>query len=119
MHRRDDYLFREEDLDASLRGLADSAQQKVDGISRDQVLATPVDDLVEHLSNHLLVSPLQVYEDSMEMEQEETKVDVGSDSRRYPLSHRGPIHVAGIRITVSLPYSGDPTLWKLTHYRWQ
>ncbi len=61
----------------------------------------------------IVVEPLTLYEDRAEMEQRETKIDVSGWRDRNPFRDRGPINIAGIEVEVVIPYSGDPSLWKL------
>ncbi|MBI5192884.1 MAG: hypothetical protein HZA08_05520 [Nitrospirae bacterium] len=119
MYRRDNALFCEGDLDATLRNQFDKISAKIDAIPKDQLMATPEDDLVEYVYAQLEVEPILLHEESMEMEQHETKVDVSHYPYRNPFGDRGPIYVSGIRVVVSIPYTGDPNLWKLKPNRWQ
>lgn len=112
-------LFCEGDLDATLRNHSDTISAKIDAIPKDQFLATPEDDLVEHVYAQLEVEPIVLHEDLMEMEQFETKVDVSRNRDRNPFGDRGPIYVPGVLVEVSIPYTGDSNLWKLTPNRWQ
>lgn len=61
----------------------------------------------------LQIEPLTIYKDRMEQEHSETKVDVSGDFRRATRGH-GPCYISGIRITVSLPFMGDPSLWGIS-----
>lgn len=120
MNRRyDDYLFSDGDLDATLRNHGEGSKQKVEGIPKDHFLSIPIDDVVANIVDQLTIIPLVIYEESMEMEQEEIQIDVSHNSLRNPFGDRGPINVAGIRVTVSIPYSGDRGLWKLRSNSWR
>lgn len=114
MDRMRKLLFCDGDLRATLDNHTKQIFVKVDAIPEDQFLATLEDDLVEHIESELHVEPLSLYEDSMEMEQHEIQVDVSGYRDRNPFDNPGPIYVAGIRVTVSLPYTGDSLLWKLS-----
>ncbi len=119
MYRGDDPLFYEGDLDGTLRNHLDQITLKVDQIQKDQLLATPEDDLVQHICDGMEIEPITLHEASAEMEQHETKIDVSGNRERNPFRDRGPIYVAGIRVVVSIPYMGDPMLWKLRPNSWQ
>ncbi len=110
MHRIDNYLFSSGDLDSALRNQDNACKQKVESIPKDQFLSTPIEDIIDHIADQLLVTPLTIYEDSMEMTQEETKVRVHDYGRN--------IEVSGIKISINLPYSGDQELWKLRPNSW-
>ncbi|MBI2471152.1 MAG: hypothetical protein HYV59_07910 [Planctomycetes bacterium] len=119
MYKQDNLLFYEGDLGATLRNQTAQIAAKVDGINKDQVRATPEDDLVQHIFAEFEIVPLTLHEDSTEMEQHETRVDVSGDRDQNVFGDRGPIYVSGIRVVVTIPYSGNPALWKLRPNQWQ
>lgn len=112
-YREKQPLFCESELDTALRSQVASVRDRVDGIPRDQFLATPEDTLVEHIRSSMEVEPIQLHEDAIVMDQQETKIDVSRWPDRNVFREPGPIFVAGIQITVTIPFSGDPQLWKL------
>lgn len=117
--RKDNVLFCNGELYETLENHLRSAEEKVNSISSEQFLAAPIDDLIEHISNQLYVEPLKIYEDSMEMNQREIQIDVSSNKYRNPFGDRGPVLVSGISVIISIPYSGDPKLWKLKPNQWR
>ncbi len=116
---RENTLFWDGDLSATLDNHTKSAKDKVDAIHQDQFLATPIDDLVAHIVNDLYVTPLELYEDRAEMDQQEVRVDVSHNGNRNPFGDSGPIMIPGIKVTISIPYTGDPSLWKLKPNQWR
>ena len=108
-----DRLFCEGDLSEALRQHAAKIQQKIDSIPRGQFLASSNDALVEHILPEFQIEPLTLYEDRMVMDQAEARVDVSHDPDRNPFGDQGPIYVAGITVTIAIPYTGDEELWKL------
>lgn len=113
MYGRDSMLFSDGDLDSGLRALEDKIKDSVDAISKEQFLSTPEKTLLDHLVEKMRVDPIVLYEESIEMDQHETKVDVSHDPLRGPFLREGPFYVPGIKIIVSVPYSGDKGLWKI------
>jgi hypothetical protein len=115
MYDRDNMLFSDGDLDSILRTLVPQMQEKVDAIPKDQFLATPEQALLDHILELMRVNPIVLYEESMEMEQNETKVDAKKDPMRAPFlwDREGPYYVPGVEVIVSIPYSGDKRLWKI------
>lgn len=106
------YLFQEGHLTATLDNRKQGVVKRVDAIPRDQFLAAPIDDLVQHIVENMLVTPLAIYEDRMTREQEETKVDVTGWPGRCTWGGR-PCLVPGISVTIKLPFTGDAILWRL------
>ena len=115
---RENILFYEGDLDATLRAYAARIPDLVDSIPKTQLLATPEEDLIEALVSQVEISPLVLYEDGMEMEPKESKIDASQWRDRNPFRESGPIYVAGVEVTVSIPFSGDPSLWTLRPSPW-
>jgi len=105
-------LFSDGDLRTVLDGCRRHIAEKVDAISRDQLLATPVDDLVQHIVSQTYVEPLTIYEDRMTRDQSETKIDVTGRPGLF-MRGGGPCLVSGIRVIVSLPFTGESRLWRL------
>ena len=108
-----DRLFDEGDLSNILQTLHDQVKKQVDEIPKDQFLNTPEDDLVSRCIEVLQIEPLTIYKDRMEQEHCETKVDVSGDFRRTTRGN-SPCYISGIRICVSLPFTGDPSLWRIS-----
>lgn len=116
---REDYLFAEGDLDATLRAHQGTIGAKIDAIPRDQFMNAQPEEIIDHILAAMTVNPLVIYEDRAEMDQRETKIDVSEWRDRNPFGDRGPIHVAGVAVSVSIPFTGDSSLWKLRPNHWQ
>jgi hypothetical protein len=114
---RENLLFYDGDLDATLRAHQASIASRVDSVPHDQFLNTNIEELTQHIFSTLVVEPLTLYEDRAEMEQRETKVDVSGWRDRNPFRDPGPIYVVGTEVIVTIPYSGDQSLWKLRPYK--
>ncbi|MDP3662067.1 MAG: hypothetical protein U1D41_10130 [Nitrosomonas sp.] len=119
MHQRDNLLFYEGNLNNALLARNRNTSEEVNAIPKDQFLSTPEQDLIEHVCAEILIEPLTLYEESMEMEQHETEIDVSGYKDRNPFGDRGPINVQGIRVVVSVPFTGDPDLWKIRPNQFQ
>jgi len=116
---RDNPLFYEHDLDATLRSRLAGIGEKVDAIPQDQFMNSRPEEVVEHLVSQMAVDPLVLYEDRAEMEQKETKFDVAAWRDRNLFGGSGPIYVAGVAITVTIPFTGDDQLWTFRPNQWQ
>jgi hypothetical protein len=106
------YLFQKSSISNVLDVQSAQCRQKVDAIAKDQFLATPVDDLVEFVVAQMTVQPLVIYEDRMSRDQQEINIDVAGWPGRYTRGD-GPCLVAGIRVVVALPYTGEEGLWDI------
>jgi hypothetical protein len=111
------YLFVQGELQAMLYAQGSEAERKVDAIPSNQLLKTPIEEIVEHLFEQIYVEPITIYKDKMIHDREEIKIDVqGRPSWFIPRD--GPYFVPGIRLTISLPFSGDARLWQLRPNLW-
>jgi len=118
LSRRDNLLFYNGDLYGVLRSLIAQIPEKVDAIPKDQFLASSEEDILENIIAQVEIDPLIIYEDRMEQEPREKKMDVSGSRERVFFGDRGPIYVDAVEITISIPFTGDPALWKLRpgHY---
>jgi len=118
LNRRDNLLFYGGDLSEVLRSQIAQIPKKVDAIPKDQFLASSEEDILENIIAQVEINPLAIYEDRMEQEPKETKIDVSGSKERVFFGDRGPIYVDAIEVTISIPFTGDPGLWNLRpgHY---
>jgi hypothetical protein len=111
------YLFVQGELQATLYTHGGEAERKVDAIPSNQLLNTPIEEIVGHLIDQIYVEPLKIYKDKMVHDRKEIKIDIqGWPGRIIP--REGPYLVPGIRLTISLPFSGDVKLWQLRPNLW-
>jgi hypothetical protein len=95
-------------LDARGREIED----KVDAIPRNQMLNTAIEELLENVLRLIEVKPLTLLENEMTQENEEIRTE-SRDRRGEIIASRVSHLVPGIKVTVYLPFSGDPKLWEL------
>jgi hypothetical protein len=118
-HRRPNYLFADFELSDSLSSSQRSIQEQVNGIPKDQFLATPYEDLIEHLVSGNTVEPVVIYEERIEAsEPEECKVDVSGDPHRFIRDTSRPFYIDGHEIKIEIPFTGDHNLLKAKTNRW-
>eukprot|EP01035_Chromulina_nebulosa_P038490 gene38490-51998_t len=109
-----DALFQGGDLSESLRAQETRVRKQVDALSGDQILSLPEEQIVEHVASKVRVEPLVLFEDQKVLEQKEIKIDVSGFPGRTLFRGSGPVLVPGHEIRVSIPFTGDAGLWKLT-----
>lgn len=110
----EDYLFIDDNLRMELEGNTRAAIQGVEGISAEQFERATDEELLDHIYSRRKIDPLEIFPDEMEMDKAETKIDVSHDPMRNFFSRGGggPIFVPGLQVTVSVPFRGDPNLWR-------
>src|SRR5712692_5177905 len=107
-----DLLFYEYDLHGILQNNLQRARQDVDGIPEKDFLYANDEQIVEHVFSKVQVMPLELHEDAMEMDTQETQIDVSHDPHRVVFHRDRPCLIPGVKVMVSIPFSGDPMLWK-------
>jgi hypothetical protein len=112
MRERSALLFYGNDLSAVLRANLEGSKNDVDQIPETQFIHSSDGDIVEHVYSRREVIPLEIHEDQKEMETQETQVDVRHDFNRAIFDKSRPFMIAGMRITVIVPFSGDANLWR-------
>jgi hypothetical protein len=118
MPDRNDILFHDSDLYAVLQGHEQKVQGAVDQILEAQFRSNTDEQVIAHVASEMAIEPLVIFEDRMQMRQEEGSIDVSQWRERNPFGGRGPIHVASIKVTVTLPFSGESGLWKCKPSTW-
>jgi hypothetical protein len=84
--------------------------EKIDAIPNDQFMNTSEERIIEHVESIVDINPLKLYEDEKTMEKKEIEFDVSGIRARNPYGGSNPIYVKGIRIVVSIPFTGDTEL---------
>jgi hypothetical protein len=112
MIEHNDLLFYGNNLSDVLRANLESAKNDVDQISENQFIQLSDSDIIEHVYSRREVIPIEIHEDQKEMDTQETQVDVRHDFNRAIFDKSRPCMIAGIRITVVVPFSGDANLWR-------
>jgi len=106
-NRIPDLLFSDMSLYSVLEAHIKKAQQKVDEIPREKFLASSDELIFEHVWEERFVHALVLQEDAMTMKDEEIQIEVQAFLRD------GFVKVPGIKVTVSIPYTGDSNLWTM------
>lgn len=116
---RDDYLFASGDLGEALRQFQIGAVQAVDGLSEQKFKQLSDAQVASEILSKFKIMPIELLEDQKSMTRSEIKIDVSGDRNRNVFGDRGPILVNGIRVVISIPFQGDPELWKLKPSTWR
>jgi len=105
-------LFNEYDLHAVLEHQADKVKMQVDQVTADRLLNGYPQELENVLVTELQISPLDLLESDITVEQLEAKVDVSHDFNRAIFDRTKPFYIDGIRVIYYVPFTGDVTLFK-------
>ena len=107
-----DYLFTTYDLDQGLTNTLRSILEKVETIPENQFRSMEREEIIESIRSELEIVPLVIYEDRKTIEGRETEVEGRMDYGRDIRDSYEPYMVKGIEVTVSIPFTGDPELWR-------
>lgn len=101
------------DLHATFEEHRRRARSAVGSMTPSQMNAASDDEVVASVVEQFRIEPLQVHDDRAESDHQESQVNVSHDPRRFRRDDGRPLIVKGNQITVRIPFSGDPDLFKL------
>jgi hypothetical protein len=99
-------LFNRYDLRAILQNQRKKAEETVANLSPSEVSVDGENAVLDRLEQHFKINPLELFEDKVEVEQEEVQINV-----RANIFNMGATRVAGQRLRYFVPYRGDRELW--------
>ncbi len=110
-----DPLFFRYDLMQTMAKQLQNVPEDIRGISRDKFLISSDDQLHDFIFSEKKIEPIILYQDKASFDKDEILVDVTGDPLRAGtiFEPSRPIMIPGLKVTISIPYSGDPTLWDM------
>lgn len=105
-------LFCENDLRRVLESQEQKLMNDIESYDGDKLLNTSTEDLVEYFTKKYIVEPIQLIEEDIYAEQQETKVDVRYDRNRIIFDKSRPVYITGTAINLNIPFIGDAELFK-------
>jgi hypothetical protein len=105
------YLFSSYDLSHVLNNRKKSVCEEVEGMDANRLLNTAPVDLAKYLADKFKVDALRLRRDEWTVDEQETKIDVRGDPRRYIRDTARPVYVPGQRFEVEVPFDGDAELF--------
>ncbi|MCX5638699.1 MAG: hypothetical protein NTX52_13565 [Planctomycetota bacterium] len=94
-------LFRKQKLSDYFDDVNSAITREINNLSENQILSLPEDEIISHVVSQYEIIPLEIYQDSMSAEQEDTKIQYENGSPYYD----------GINFHTQLPFNGDSCLW--------
>ena len=105
----DDLLFSRGDWHSTAR--LSAIRKKIDSIGGSRLLNTSVEDLCKFFEQNYSVEVPRLDEDSITVDQHETKIDVSGDPHRYIRDRSSPFLVDGTIVEVDVPFRGDSEMF--------
>jgi hypothetical protein len=110
----EDYLFAKPDLRAALEAQQRKLKDEVYGLTPDYILNVSETDLCDHLVSEYRVEPPVLQKDAMHLHgPSEVNIDVSQDPWRDIRDRSRPAYIRGTKVTVSIPFEGDPNVFQL------
>lgn len=106
-------LFARAHLSDALRAHSSNIVKRVQLIAESVIRARPDSELVDELMPELQIVPLALKRTDAKMVREEIQIDVRGDPRRAIFDRNRPVFIPGIKVVVSVPFTGDKELWYL------
>ena len=112
------YLFYSGDLGEALRQQLQAAVKAVGGVAEARFTHQSDDEIAAELIHRFAVRQLTLMEQHKSMRKSEIKMEI-SDPYRHAFNPMSRVSVDGVRVVVSIPFIGDPSLWKLRPSTWR
>ncbi len=107
------YLFSERSLSDWLAQREAEAVAAARSIPPQRVLQVPEPDLVDELMERYEASPpILRLEERYTGGAQDVEIDVSQDPRRVIFDRERPAYISGTRVTVHVPFDGDPALFR-------
>src|SRR5712675_474173 len=104
-------LFVTYDLGQAIQNMQQKMQEEIASLDGNQILNTPVADLVAHFAEEHKIDPITLLKDQWYADTKEVRVDVRRDPLRWIQDQSKPCLVPGERIEVHIPFEGDSELF--------
>lgn len=104
-------LFNKSNLSLVIGNQEAQVSNEIDAFDSNQLLNTPVDDLVKYFFEKYKINPINILTEKISVAQSETKIDVSRDSSRAIFDRSRPFYISGTRITFYVPFEGDKELF--------
>ena len=114
-----EHLFNDGDLCRTLDAHLSKIEGEVNKIPKNQFLFSSNQDIIDHLYSEMVINPIELKLDDMEMETAEIQINVKSRQQRYYDSDSRDIAIPGLQVKVTIPFTGDQGLWMLRPSSWQ
>ena len=106
-------MFFGDDAYASLERRKASLRQEVSALESTRILNSTVDELVAQMTAKYALKVPVLHEDQKRAEREEAKIDVSHDQMRMIFDRSRPFYIDAIRITIWVPFDGNPEFFRL------
>ena len=107
-----DLLFHKLDLSSVLTAQEKTLSKEIGSLDEERVLNTSPDDLCDYFVRKYNVEPIVIDESGITVDYGDAQVDVSNRFEYAVFDRSAPSFVAGTRFTFSVPFSGDPDLFK-------
>ena len=104
-------LFRRFELRAVVGAQDEKLTRTIEAVPASEILSRPPDQLAEELFEELRIEPPVLRESDIQASQEEAKVDVSQDPRRFVFDRSRPFYLSGTKVSFHVPFDGEPELF--------
>ena len=104
------YLFNNQELSDYFDTVNTNIRKDIEALSENQLLASSEEDIVNHIFSKYEIIPLEIFEDAMSAQNNDTKVVYGNHDYKEEYD--------GLKFSIQLPFTGDEALWYLKPSVW-
>jgi len=108
-----DLLFNKMDAFSVMENARRAMIGEIAGVDRDRLLNTNADDLAAYFADRFSLTVPSLNEAGKHADQEEVPIDVSQDWKRDIRDRSRPFHIVGTRITVVVPFEGEPKMFRV------
>lgn len=112
MGRHEDYLFSTYDLRKVMENTEQKMYSEIDQVDSKRLMNTSTDDLAKYFIDKNTIEPIAIVENSICVDQSETKIDVSRDPNRFIFDRSSPFYITGTIVTLEVPFVGKSDLFK-------
>jgi hypothetical protein len=103
-------LFSERILRDYLGKRMDFALNQISNHDPEKFLKTSIHDLEDYYYSEYMVEPIELNEDKIVADVEDTKIDVSNERGRYIRDRSKPFHIPGTLTSIEVPFTGNEQL---------
>ncbi len=105
--------FREGDSHSMFMHLLDSITSEISALNNEYILKASISELEDHYISKALIDPIVLHtKDKYIKNQSGTKIEIRNDFSRSVFPDQ-VYYAQGTKITIAIPFEGDPQLWKV------
>lgn len=110
--RHENSLFAQKDMHSFLESRKATARSQVENIPPEQLIRSSDDQVADYVCDSMHIEPLVLYDERATSGYEEIEIEM-TGNPRFSARGDGRAYAHGTRLTVTIPFTGDGSLWQV------